>query len=350
MPSRDVPAPGRSPSSADAVALTRPELVLLVGSPRSGTTWLQSVLGSHPAVATPQETDLFRRYLRPLAESWDVQARVLADPGERRRKGLPTVLTEPEFDALCTEFLRGAMAAVQRLKPGAVTVIEKSPSHSLCVDVARRFWPGVRFIHMLRDGRDVAASLVAASAGWGRSWAPSSVTGAAQVWLEHVRGAQSAGDEPDDFLEVRYEHLHSAGAAAIVPIFAFCGIDVTERAAEELLASQSFTGSSERGRVASSILIGGEATAHELTQVEPPGFFRRGLVGGWRDEWTARERAAFAAVAGDLLLELGYEADDSWVAASRLRIARRRLVPPALRRVSRSLRRVAGRVDRIAAR
>ena len=50
-------------------------LVLLVGAPRSGTTWLQTMLGAHPDVVTPQETDLFSRYLAPLDDAGAHQSR-----------------------------------------------------------------------------------------------------------------------------------------------------------------------------------------------------------------------------------------------------------------------------------
>ncbi len=43
--------------------MSSPSVVFLVGAPRSGTTWLQHLLGAHPRIATRQETDL-------LNETW----------------------------------------------------------------------------------------------------------------------------------------------------------------------------------------------------------------------------------------------------------------------------------------
>jgi hypothetical protein len=40
--------------------------------------------------------------------------------------------------------------------------------------------------------------------------------------------------------------------------------------------------------------------------------FRSGKKSGWRSEFTAEHRKQFDAVAGDLLIELGYESDHSW--------------------------------------
>jgi hypothetical protein len=40
--------------------------------------------------------------------------------------------------------------------------------------------------------------------------------------------------------------------------------------------------------------------------------FRKGKIGGWRDEFDEEIKTAFKAVAGDLLIELGYEKDYNW--------------------------------------
>jgi hypothetical protein len=40
--------------------------------------------------------------------------------------------------------------------------------------------------------------------------------------------------------------------------------------------------------------------------------FRSGKVGGWRDQFSPENKALFKEVAGDLLVQLGYEQDDHW--------------------------------------
>ena len=291
--------------------------MLIVGAPRSGTTWLQSMLGSHPSIATPQETDLFELYLRPLVGAWDRQVDALADDDERRRKGLPLILTREEFDRATGALVDATMAAVKRLKPGADVVLEKSPAHSHCVDVVRRYRPDARFVHLLRDGRDVASSLVAASADWGRLWAPDSVSLAARRWALNVEAARTAASEPERYLEVRYEDLRGPdGAEQLRLVFEFCGISLTPDEVAATIDDHSFERMQQSDQVASSLLLGGEGAGIEATKQEPTGFFRKGKVGGWRDEWNVADRRAFAAVGGALLVELGYEPDDSWIGAS----------------------------------
>ena len=69
------------------------------------------------------------------------------------------------------------------------------------------FAPDARVVHLVRDGRDVTASLVAASGGWGHRWAPRSFADAARVWTSHVTGAREAVVSGLAYLEVRYEDL-----------------------------------------------------------------------------------------------------------------------------------------------
>ncbi len=319
-------------------------LVLIIGSPRSGTTWLQTMLGSHPSVATPQETDLFRVYLQPLAESWDDQMELLRDTSDdRRRKGLPTVLDAEQFRRLGRNFVDAMIDSVRAHKPGATVVIEKSPGHSMCTDVVRRFWPDATFIHMIRDGRDVAASLMAAAHTFGGGFAPGEVAQAARLWQSRVRAARTAADAPGGYLEVRYEALHDDGASVLQGAFAACGIEMSLDECAATVEQFAFAAMSESGAVASSIITGGEFSGDERSRVEPEGFFRKGVVGGWRDEWEFAERHDFDVVAGDLLIDLGYESDHRWVGTGK---ARRDRVTAARRYTAKRLKNLAAKLDR----
>lgn len=296
---------------------SRAGLVMLIGSPRSGTTWLQSMLGSHPAIATPQETDLFRVFLEPLAAAWDKQNSGTIDAEQtRRRKGLPLTITEHEFLEAAGTLLDTTLAAIQKLKPGASTIIEKSPAHSMCTETIVRFVPDARFLHIIRDGRDVADSLVAANSdGWGSKWAPNSVARAGRIWEQHLLSARRAQQHSRDrYFELRYEDLLGPDAAdLLIATFAFCGVAIDHSESCALLDANEFSRMRTSGQVSNSILTGGESGDGELARAEPPGFFRRGGSGGWRTSWSMSDRRAFCSVAGALLADLGYERDDSWV-------------------------------------
>jgi hypothetical protein len=50
----------------------------------------------------------------------------------------------------------------------------------------------------------------------------------------------------------------------------------------------------------------------ERGQEDPSSFFRKGVAGDWRSVFTEKDRRVFKEEAGQLLVRLGYENDDSW--------------------------------------
>lgn len=324
---------------------TGKQLVLLVGAPRSGTTWLQTMLGAHPSIATPQETDLFSRYLAPLEESWRHQVAGGPEDWARRRfKGLPSVLTHEEFVRLGRGFVDTLVDAVLRNKPGASIVLEKSPSHSRSAEAVAEFAPDTRVIHLVRDGRDVASSLMAAADSWGSGWAPSSLKQAGRNWADAVRAARHFVELGIPYLEVRYETLRSADAGLLRAVHSFCGVELSETESKMLMDEFSFERMAEG--TDDTLLIGGEFGPFAARRAEPPGFFRKGTVGGWQTEWNKRDRMLFDAVAGDLLAELGYETDHDWAAdAMAVRAYRARTF--VLGKIGAAARKVGARGNRI---
>jgi hypothetical protein len=288
-------------------------LVLLIGAPRSGTTWLQQILASHPAVVSPPETELFTRYLAPGVEAFDRSLRRDDDgPTPRRLKGLATVLTRNEFDEWVGQLVVRTVERAGAAKPTASVVLEKTPGHTHQFDLIERYAPNSRYLHLVRDGRDVAASLVAAGRGWGYRWAPTAIGPAAEMWRDHVRAGraavQAAGERG---LEVRYEDLHGPnGPHAVRAALAHCGVTATLDEAAELLDRHRLGRADTTGPTDSIRVTGSHA---ESSVDEPAGFVGRGGSGEWKSTWSAVDRATFASRAGDDLRALGYVTSDDWV-------------------------------------
>jgi LPS sulfotransferase NodH len=223
---------------------------VIVGAPRSGTTWLQRLLACHDEIASPQETHLFDKYLAPLAAAWS-RERQLLDSASRRQAskrasrliGLPAILSDDDMDWLSRALLYRLRERVLSQKPSARLVVEKTPSNSLHVHLINRLVPDVLFIHMIRDPRDVVASMLMASEGWGARWAPSRAGWAARVWRRHYLGASEARRYRDRYIELRYDRLQADPAGELRGVLDRLGVTTTlEEAAAVVKREQQSAG------------------------------------------------------------------------------------------------------------
>jgi hypothetical protein len=144
-----------------------PKRLFLVGCSRSGTTLLQSLLAAHPEIISFPESHFFR-YLSPIAK-W------------RERLGLARPSIKEHLEDFYTEICQEDSACVRpgpftfRMKTyaqafittldnkadaqGASIWLEKTPLHLHYVSLIEHYVPDVQFIHLIRDGRDVIASM-----------------------------------------------------------------------------------------------------------------------------------------------------------------------------------------------
>lgn len=326
------------PPAPVPVAPLAPEPVrvaVLLGAPRSGTTWLQRLMAAHPSVASGQETDLLDDYAGLWVDLWERQ--LPADPAEwasRRHKGLPAVLTTQEFSDLLRAAVSGVYARIAALKPGARLVLDKNPGYARRTALIADLLPDARIVHVVRDGRDVTASLVRAGQGWGRGWAPSRVDRAAVRWRDRVQAVLGAGLGPDRLLTVRYEDLQADGVAVLLRCLAFVGVDADRADCERIYRSLR-----EPGQAADPLVWSGEVVRRlGGPPPEPPGFAGEGRSGSWRS-WSAADRWRFDSEAGELLVALGYEPDRSWTSVpprQRLLLAARVAARGRLGRVRRA--------------
>jgi len=188
-------------------------LFFIVGAPRSGTTLVQAIISAHPRICVPPETDFFDVYRMPPEAVRSEQAwnrwltRWLAsdrwrdqqlDEGEFRRRISATDRSERAV------FLLFAEMTAERT--GRERVGEKSPSHYKAVEHIASLFPGAKFIHMIRDPRDVVASRL--NTGYTK---PVSAARHAQSWRRAIRAhfELSRTMPADRYTEVRYEQVIS---------------------------------------------------------------------------------------------------------------------------------------------
>jgi hypothetical protein len=284
-------------------------LVFVVGCPRSGTTWVQRLLASHPCVRTGQESDLFDMYVGPLLRTWRQELR--ADSSGRGAIGLGCYFTDAEFSqALKAYLVQLLQPMIGGLQPGEL-FLEKTPSHVLFIPEIHTLLPQARFIHVLRDARDTVASLLSASRTWGRAWAPRRAANAARTWVTHVEAGRAAQRAlpATHFTEVRYEALHANGPRILRELIDWLGLTWSDAEVNAALEKNS-PGAARAGQ-GTPIPLGGAFAGGGVVK-EPEGFIRQARAGTWRTDLSAADKLAVWRVARSSMAQVGYPWTAPW--------------------------------------
>lgn len=269
-------------------ALTGNNLLFLVGCPRSGTTWLQRLLASQDSIKTGQESRVFE-YIGSQFRNWqqDINSAIYGRGG----RGMACYLNEEEFVSIQKKHLSLLLAFMLKdLRPGQI-FLEKTPAHAEFVPEIVRLLPEARIIHLVRDPRDVTASLLAAAASWGNRWAPHRASQAIRLWWRHVNGVELAASllAPDRFLEIRYEDLHRNPSSILAEISRFLKLPWTDSAIALAIKANSVE-ELRMGKGTPIPIHGEHGKVGQQAVHDPDGFVRRAQVGSWRRDLTWFQR------------------------------------------------------------
>ena len=263
-------AAGDRPLGRDDSPL-RDRLIFSFGVQRSGTYWLQRIIGAHPEVSeVPSETQLFYRGIDRLFEVFHHGSRGSPIAGEM------FVERDELLDAtrdLCDRVL------ISYLEPGRRFLAERTASHVYSVPNIAAVYPDARLVHIVRDGRDVVRSLLNMSFG------PDEVGEATEVWRKGIVEARAAAP-PDRYREVRYEELLADPEAQIRELYGWLDLSAGEQE------------------------VGAALTEARLKRNEDPSD-PRVATAKWRDSFSPEDLADFMAVGGELLAELGYQTEEA---------------------------------------
>jgi len=257
--------------------------IFIIGSPRSGTTFLGRILNALPSVAYYYEPPIGKYFARLVYQDrvslWQAKA---------------------FYKLLYMSLLALAPRDGQRL-------VDKTPRNIFVAETLKRVFPDAKFIHVIRDGRDVACSLlkkpwhVESSAGsqkrepGGYLYGPyphfyierervdeyictTDLHRCIWVWKRHVEKGKELEKmlSPSDFNTVRYEELVQQPSAVVKKLLLF-------------LEEYTIRGYERAMEVA--------RTAHADS------------VGRWRKELDEKALELIYREAGDLLREYGYLED-----------------------------------------
>lgn len=207
-----------------------PMRLMIVGSPRSGTTLLQTILATQIRLFTVKETHFFRhlqrrRPLRLLDRLALDPARVrhaLAYVAEHNGLAPPAGPLPRSLAAAATAFDR--LLSQEAVRRGMAGWLEKTPEHAFFTATIRRHLPAVRFVHILRDGPDVVASLWDARQRYPESWGwLGGLDDMVRLYNRYARAAQRARGHADSFV-LLYNDLVEHKAATLEALAAFLGL------------------------------------------------------------------------------------------------------------------------------
>jgi hypothetical protein len=284
-----------------------PPAPFVVGATRSGTTLLRLMLDAHPDVGIPSETHFFHKLVK-RSERTRISPELLADTIITHKRWGDFHLDADELRERFNEIepfnLSDALRAFYGLyaeKHGKTRWGDKTPGYLRYMRRIEWVLPEARFIHLIRDGRDVALSVLP------MNWGPSSVTEAAELWVERVTIAREQGALVRHYMEAKYEDLVTETEPTLRRVADFLELpwdaamlDYHERAEERLKEkARDLPRKKSRGDQPAAARMASHAMAKQ-----PPDPKR---IGRWRIEMSAEDRELYESVAGKLLVELGYE-------------------------------------------
>lgn len=187
--------------------------IFVVGTSRSGSTMLRLMLNRHPELAIPPES----HFLIPLVQDLPLHAPLSPEQVKRAAE----IITEhPRFESWCTTAEVLTEALLDHPRPTLETLVDtafrtetaptskprwgdKTPEYTSIIDRLGALFPGARFIHIVRDGRDTSISLKQ------MRWYGWTAYERANYWQHTVLKVEAAGEKlgPSRYTRVFYEDL-----------------------------------------------------------------------------------------------------------------------------------------------
>jgi len=280
-------------------------IVFIVGCPRSGTSWLQSMIAANPKIKTGPETHLFSNYISPQLNSWRSEIKLMGSP--QGTNGLASYFEEGEFLSALREYLANLLKPMtQDLKPGELFV-EKTPGHATALSDITLLLPESKIIHLIRDARDVVASLLQANKTWAKGRFTGDARIASSLWVKHVTKARRASKHlgSNQYLELKYEDLWNQPTKYLGEAWRFLGIDGSENEVANAIEANRASTLRESGGYRYPTR-GEHARMRGGTIQSPPGFIRRAEPGGWRQDLTWVQKIQVWRTARVTMEEIGY--------------------------------------------
>ena len=266
-------------------------VIVIGGCARGGTTLARALIGTHPKIACPQQECNILLYIDPFYIKDPV---VLEEVFNFSTKEIDYLREKCEDTVY---FAENALRLYMQ-KEGKQFVAVKKPLYVTIIDRLFHYFPNMRFIHVIRDGRDTACSL--------RTFpkrklvngkiAPTNRKNPFDLCIRLWAASVNRGRKwmkSDQYIEVKYEDLVNDTVNTMKRIYNFLGVEMPAK--NQLL---SFYKDEKDEKHLQTIGVG-----------RP---IYKKSIGRWKKDMNEREKEMFKRMAGDMLIELGYEKDLDW--------------------------------------
>ena len=281
------------------------QVFFIVGAQKSGTTWLQKSLNSIDGIHCMGEGHFIDKLLMPIAQTRYEYNQLMQVVQQRvyEGNGFYGPIPDQEFLRMMRSWILNIMVRNARAPEDAIVALgDKTPANSFHIPALKQLFPRSRFLHILRDGRDVAVSnfrhrerILKESPQAGQT-PPDLAAEAPQLlskWAGFTRAVRKAETAGIPVHTVRYEAMLSDGVASL------------RGCVDHLLPQNSISDDQLRAAVDANsfqALSGGR----EPGAIDANSNLRRGQVGSWRDELAPEVSERFTPEDRELLESLGY--------------------------------------------
>lgn len=271
--------------------------IFIVGAARSGTTLLQYMLRSHPDLSLPTaESHFFIPFYKRRNEFGDLTnidavTRLLEEIYLSRKQFFDEDVKGIRFnaEALAQRFHARQLITLPQIIAGIFEENaeaegkrrwgDKTPYYILHLETLLEMFPNAQFVHIIRDGRDCALSMLE------RKWDLQifNTYHAAYTWNKYVKAGKAFGKiHPDRYHELRFENLLNNPEQSVSSLCSFLNLEYNERVID-------FKKSNGSGKT------------HLLTQP-----LQKSNQGKWREKMKPSQISIFEALAGETLKVCGY--------------------------------------------
>lgn len=299
-------------------------IAFIIAAPRSGTTWTQKALNSHPEILAVEQR-LFGGYRDIWRDAADGRSslRITLDAyidTFLRTYGHPALLSgaKQAEDRLMQVMLQ-SIVSFGLNQSGKSLLVDKITPYEGTSDVVQqqleRFFPTAKKVFLLRDPRDVVLSNVMLWLGrnpdstpiqqrrdgiflnqmngsYQRFFCDSDLNRFCDQWMDAIRYLM-----PICGLTIRYEDLLKDQAASLAKLFRYLSVESSSSVIAECCEESSFNKMSG-GRMRGD----GRVTD----------FIRKGIAGDWKNYLTRDDGIAINSRIGEILLEYDYATDPDW--------------------------------------